>query len=486
MSSHFLPPSRPNFDKFFATEGKHLKHHRRFFVRALPLLSSRSIASVGLVLCLLSTSTPAAPQTIVTVSTETATSLAFWYQASGFSKLFQGNGNAKGQEKQADRDGRVTRIQIFPADATVDLSDHVKFVAIAYDEEGNSVGGVKIRWSGQGAKPNQKARVSQHGEFEATRPGSFTIKASAAGKSAETTVTVRATPRRDLNATPTGSHQVSSRDLPPSQTRAAEKKIKIQDKTSQVKSAEVASTLTKRAHSKSPGTAAAPEPVPQGGGGGWGDSNYWSADDPGNRVGDPPGSSPDGGGGSGNFQFAAPILSLPGRGINISLGLAYNSRVWNKANTQISFDNDRGWPSPGFNLGFGKMLGMGVYNGAMLVDADGTRHSYGGNITFFSWGTHGIMHTTDGSFIDYEYWTGTGGSMTWGTARLPNGTVISFGASSGHLYPVSIEDANGNFIGISYVNNIGPRIQAISDTLNRTVSFYYDSNNLLTAITGPV
>ena len=65
--------------------------------------------------------------------------------------------------------------------------------------------------------------------------------------------------------------------------------------------------------------------------GGWDDSNYWSAGDPENRVGDPPGTSADGGAGSGNFQFAAPVLSLPGRGINISLGLAYNSRLWNKA-----------------------------------------------------------------------------------------------------------------------------------------------------------
>ena len=28
-----------------------------------------------------------------------------------------------------------------------------------------------------------------------------------------------------------------------------------------------------------------------------------------------------------------------------------------------------------------KLLGMGVYNGGMLVDADGTRHSYTGTIT---------------------------------------------------------------------------------------------------------
>ena len=66
-------------------------------------------------------------------------------------------------------------------------------------------------------------------------------------------------------------------------------------------------------------------------GDGWGDSNYWSADDPGNRVGDPPGAPLDEGAGSGNFQICGSVLGLPGRGIDISLGLAYNSRLWNKA-----------------------------------------------------------------------------------------------------------------------------------------------------------
>src|SRR5207249_3665394 len=118
----------------------------------------------------------------------------------------------------------------------------------------------------------------------------------------------------------------------------------------------------KRAHVARKTSAGASAPLFLGDGG-WDDTNYWSADKPENRVGDPPGAAADGGAGSGNFQFAAPILSLPGRGINISLGLAYNSRLWNKAGSQVSYDNDRGWPAPGFSLGFGKLLGMGVYNG---------------------------------------------------------------------------------------------------------------------------
>lgn len=226
--------------------------------------------------------------------------------------------------------------------------------------------------------------------------------------------------------------------------------------------------------------------MPQGGGGGWDSTNYWSADDPGNGVGNPPGAPMDAGAGSGNFQFVAPIYGASGRGINISLAAAYNSRLWNKAGSQISYDNDRGWPAPGFNLGFGKLLGMGVYNGGMLVDADGTRHSYTGTITPYNWGTTFVGHTTDGSFVDYNYQSGTGGPIVWAQAKLANGTVVQYGAmSTAAVYPTSIEDANGNYINITYVNNSGPRIQTITDTMGRVINFYYDANNLLTAITAP-
>ena len=293
-----------------------------------------------------------------------------------------------------------------------------------------------------------------------------------------------------MNLTPTSTRQVSTRDLPPAKigsTKEAEEVRKaLRELQPGVRDRRGGVALAKRAHTPAEKITAAPEPMPLLPGDSWGDSNYWSADDPGNGVGNPPGAPLDGGAGSGNFQFVAPIVSLPGRGISISLAAAYNSRLWNKAGTQISYDNDRSWPAPGFSLGFGKLLGMGVYNGGMLVDADGSRHGYTGSINFYNWGTYGVFHTTDGSFIDYTYWTGTGGGITWAQARLANGTVINYGAPGpGAVYPTSIEDANGNYISITYVNNAGPRIQTVTDTAGRVISFYYDYNNLLTAVTAP-
>lgn len=444
-------------------------------------ISVRAI-SIGLTLSLMIASTPAAPQTIVAVAKESSVSFLFWLHSSGLAKLTQDRdgGEAKEQEKQADRDVKVSRIQIFPGDVTIDLDDHVRFSAVAYDQSGNPVGGVKIKWSGQALLPTARIRLSPFGEFEGLTPGTFNVMAEANGKTAQVVVIVRPGVRRNLNLI-TITRQVSSRDVPTTRVASV---VRPAQQSPAARSSRRRNRIapTKRSHAGS-STPAVPFFVDDG----WGDSNYWSADDPGNGVGNPPGAPLDGGAGSGNSQFVAPVYGSAGRGINISLAASYNGRLWNKAGTQIAYDNDRGWPAPGFNLGFGKILGMGVLNGGMLVDADGTRHGYTGSITGDpSWGTHGLMHTTDGSFIDYTYWTGTGGGITNAQAKLPNGTVINYGAPGpGAVYPTSIEDANGNYITITYVNNAGPQIQTINDTLNRTISFYYDSNNLLTAITAP-
>ena len=66
-----------------------------------------------------------------------------------------------------------------------------------------------------------------------------------------------------------------------------------------------------------------------------------------------------GGGGenplSQNFNWNLPLLSLPGRaGMDLGLALSYNSLVWtrNSGGNYIIFDDDRGFPGPGFRLGF--------------------------------------------------------------------------------------------------------------------------------------
>ena len=52
-------------------------------------------------------------------------------------------------------------------------------------------------------------------------------------------------------------------------------------------------------------------------------------------------------------EWGVSLLSLPGRsGLDLGLGLSYSSAVWTRSGPYMYFDEDNGWPSPGFRLGF--------------------------------------------------------------------------------------------------------------------------------------
>lgn len=459
-----------------------------FFSRHL----SRAMC-LGLVLSMLATSTPAAPQTVVGLASQWQAGFAFWWRSSGLEARLlqtikgQQQPARKRQEKQRERDANVSRIEIYPGDVTLRMEERVAFAAVAYDPNGASIGGVRMTWSGLDVERNQPVGVSQRGDFVPHAPGIFKITAQAANQKAQVTVTVLEGVKRDKGD---GKHartrKVSTHDLPSADNKQEDRAEEQKEPTEEVEHKAHASRTRRASYtSAAPAPMAAPMSLPPAG---YDNTNYWSADDPGNVIGNPPGQSPEQSAGNGNFQLTAPVFSVPGRGINIALGLAYNSRLWNKAGSQMTYDVDRGWPAPGWALGFGKVIGMGVNNGSMIIEADGTRHGYTGTVTYGynNSYTYFTGHTTDGSFIDYTHYTGTGGALTYAQARYPNGTVIEYAApGTGAMYPTRITDPNGNYITITYVNNNGPRIQTITDALGRILNFHYDYNNLLTAVTAP-
>ena len=52
-------------------------------------------------------------------------------------------------------------------------------------------------------------------------------------------------------------------------------------------------------------------------------------------------------------NWSVPLLSLPGRaGLDLGLVLSYSSQVWTRSGPYIHFDEDNGFPSTGFRLGF--------------------------------------------------------------------------------------------------------------------------------------
>ena len=228
---------------------------------------------------------------------------------------------------------------------------------------------------------------------------------------------------------------------------------------------------------------------------GWDNNNWYEAEAPRNQVGNTPGSAPDGGASNGNFRLTAPVLSLAGRGLDVNLALTYNSRLWSKSGTTMKYDADDGFPAPGWSIGFGKMIYTGATGGCMLIASDGTRRSKGGTNNVTGSGTYYsnyfVGYTTDGSFTDYNcyYSNSTYGSFLSGSARLSNGTTIIYSTSTTdrkQVFPTKIVDSQGNFITISYVNNAGPKINTITDTLGRTITFNYDgTSSRITSITGP-
>jgi hypothetical protein len=145
-----------------------------------------------------------------------------------------------------------------------------------------------------------------------------------------------------------------------------------------------------------------------------------------------------------NFKTAIPIVGLGGRGLSASLTVNYNSRVWSRHGSAITFDAVESRPSPGFSIGFGRIIAYGPTNATryLLVEGDGTRHFLGVG------GTRGqtvTVQTTDGSHITYS------GNATWGgTLYFNDGTTVSIYAINNRLLPWRIADSNSNYISIAY------------------------------------
>src|SRR5438067_10660317 len=157
-----------------------------FFARSLVIL---------LVISLLSNSTPALSQTIVAAANEWSTGALFWFHWSGARKLFQSERGNSNQERQSDRDAKVTKLKIFPGDVTLIVGQTLHLSAVAYDRDEATVGGVKITWTGRDEERKRLAPLLSHGEFRAVLTGKFKITAESGGKKDQITITVVSGPQ---------------------------------------------------------------------------------------------------------------------------------------------------------------------------------------------------------------------------------------------------------------------------------------------------
>lgn len=174
-----------------------------------------------------------------------------------------------------------------------------------------------------------------------------------------------------------------------------------------------------------------------------------------------------------NFNWTLPLVSLPGRaGMNLKLSLSYNSLVWTRSGSDISFDDDHGSPSAGFRLGF-PMIQPLSYNAEvgkyafMLIDGNGSRTE------LRRVGSSSLYEAADSSYLLLD-----ANTMV---LRATDGTQLKYELKGSEYQCTEIKDRNGNFITINYTPL--NRIDTIIDTLARTIKFNYDANGRLTSIT---
>jgi YD repeat-containing protein len=174
-------------------------------------------------------------------------------------------------------------------------------------------------------------------------------------------------------------------------------------------------------------------------------------------------------------NWSVPLLSLPGRaGLDLGLTLSYSSMVWTRSGPYIYFDEDNGFPSPGFRLGFPTVQ-------RRVFDAQTGRNAYllitgsGDRVELRQVGTSNIYDAADSSYLRL---TDNGSTLL---IQSTDGTKLSLTQINDEYRCVEVKDRNGNYLTINY-NALG-QITNITDTLARVITFNYDGNANLLSIT---
>ena len=154
--------------------------------------------------------------------------------------------------------------------------------------------------------------------------------------------------------------------------------------------------------------------------------------------------------------------------------LSYSSNVW----VNNAFNTDRGFPGPGWRLGFGSLLFTNPpsswgYNNAttgtfslLYLAPDGTRHALKYN------SANGLYESYDSTYLSYNNSTSI--------LTTASGTQLYFGALSTsavsrdfQAYVTKVTDRNGNFVNITYktLSNEAMVPDYVIDTAERRIDF---------------
>ncbi len=174
-------------------------------------------------------------------------------------------------------------------------------------------------------------------------------------------------------------------------------------------------------------------------------------------------------------RWSVPLLSLPGRnGLNLGLALAYSSMVWTRSGPYFYFDEDNGFPSPGFRLGF-PTVQRKTFNAQTGKNAYLLLTPAGHRVELRQTATATVYEAADSSFLQL---TETGATLL---VRSTDGTQLTLVEGNGEYRCTQIKDRNGNYITVAY--NAQGQLTSITETLGRVITFNYDGNANLLSIT---
>ncbi|CAN5353222.1 hypothetical protein BH10ACI2_BH10ACI2_00050 [soil metagenome] len=175
-----------------------------------------------------------------------------------------------------------------------------------------------------------------------------------------------------------------------------------------------------------------------------------------------------------NFGWGTSVVSLPGRsGLDLNLGIGYNSLVWLKSGTTMYFDPDTSNVTPGFRFGFPTIEPVYLDSRSskftyMMVTPDGRRTEFrqvAASSTYDSVDSSYAQLVTSGSGSPNDPVEDLSLIVT-GT----DGTVMSYEWKSGAYRCTRITDRNGNFITNTYTNQL---LTTVTDTLGRVLTVNY-------------
>ncbi|HJQ26725.1 MAG TPA: hypothetical protein VKA60_22605, partial [Blastocatellia bacterium] len=389
-----------------------------------------------------------------------------------FKRLFRRAARPRPQETTVDRSARVASIQITPAKIVGYQNQQLPFTAIGRDANGDIAQGARFAWS---SSDTDKLQIDNAGMATLLNPGLVWVTAATANASARVPVLIRAGNRPQQSDS---EFQNDQDQLHPDGTTATSGVGRLLDSLSE--------SLLPTAHAQTNG----------GDSGDFGYDELWN--DPRNLAGMPRNrvmSStaigavlPEGS----DFEFSVPIWGLPGRGLPLGVAMNYNSRIWSRHGSAVTFNAINSWPFLGFTLGFGRIVtyASGSNTKFVLIDSDGTRHYLGSGPA----GTTQTYQTNDGSHITY-----VGNATTGGTLYYNSGLQKTVALGNNRLLVTGIADTNGNYLSIAYAWQSAPcqdnsgkvgyvwtqALSSMTDTLGRVISFNYDCFNYLTSITAP-